>query len=306
MIETEEEENRDYLYILPGRYEENLSVTLGNLSIEGAGRELVTIFGKLGGYEILEDGIKRGTFRTQTVFVHGKDISIRNLTIENGAGQGTKVGQAIALYADGDRLLFEKLNLLGHQDTLFCGPLPEKEIEPGGFRGPLEHAPRINGRQLYRDCRIEGTVDFIFGSATAFFEECQIISVDPLLPGKECLGFVTAPSTPKGQAYGFVFSSCEFLGECPARTIYLGRPWREYARSVFVDCFMDVHIKEEGFHDWGKELSHTESYFAEIGSYGPGAKGERAFFVKQVSLEEKERFAKAAVLGDWAEKTGKR
>ena len=155
-----------------------LDITEPYITLVGAGADQTVITGSLGGYEILEDGLKRGTFRTQTVFVHTHDFTARDLTIENVAGPGHIVGQAIALYADGDRLCFENVHLRGFQDTLFTGPLPAKEVEPGGFRGPLEHAPRINGRQYYHNCTIEGSIDFIFGSATAYFKECTLVSRD--------------------------------------------------------------------------------------------------------------------------------
>ena len=294
----QEEKERDLICILPGVYEENLSVTLSHLSLRGAGRDLVRIVGKLGGYEILEDGIKRGTFRTQTVFVHGKDIEIRDLTIENRAGQGYLAGQALALYADGDELLIKNVDLLGHQDTLFVGPLPEKEIEPGGFRGPLEHAPRINGRQCYQGCRIAGTVDFIFGSGTAWFEDCEILALDQEREGQR--GFVTAPSTPRGQDYGFVFSRCRFGGTAPEGTVFLGRPWRDYGQTVLVDCELGPQICPEGWDDWGKELARRECLFAEYGSRGEGSNaGRRASFARILDREEAARFVREKVLEGW-------
>ena len=166
------------IHIAPGIYHEHLDITEPYITLVGAGADQTVITGNLGGYEILEDGLKRGTFRTQTVFVHTHDFTARDLTIENAAGPGHIVGQAIALYADGDRICFENVHLKGLQDTLFTGPLPAKEVEPGGFRGPLEHAPRINGRQYYHNCTIEGSIDFIFGSATAYFKECTLVSRD--------------------------------------------------------------------------------------------------------------------------------
>ena len=110
----------------------------------------------LGAKEILEDGKKRGTFRTYTFFVDADDVTLKGLTIENHAGPGTQVGQAIALYADGDRLVVDSCRLLGWQDTLFTAPLPPVEIEKDGFIGPKQSAPRRENRQYYKDCYIEG------------------------------------------------------------------------------------------------------------------------------------------------------
>ena len=287
------------IHIAPGIYHEHLDITEPYITLVGAGADQTVITGNLGGYEILEDGLKRGTFRTQTVFVHTHDFTARDLTIENAAGPGHIVGQAIALYADGDRLCFENVHLKGFQDTLFTGPLPAKEVEPGGFRGPLEHAPRINGHQYYRKCTIEGSIDFIFGSATAYFKECTLISRDEYrdeavtsrrntqVSYEEATShrsttstsdktstrnippirsYVTAASTPEGQKYGYVFADCTFTSDCPAESCYLGRPWREYAKVVLIRCKIGPHIKSEGWHDWGKEKSHDTALFAEYES----------------------------------------
>ena len=288
------------IHIAPGIYHEHLDITEPYITLVGAGADQTVITGNLGGYEILEDGLKRGTFRTQTVFVHTHDFTARDLTIENVAGPGHIVGQAIALYADGDRLCFENVHLKGLQDTLFTGPLPAKEVEPGGFRGPLEHAPRINGRQYYHNCTIEGSIDFIFGSATAYFKECTLVSRDEyrdelvtsrrdaqVSPGETVTSrrsttstsdeistrnippirsYVTAASTPEGQKYGYVFADCTFTSDCPAESCYLGRPWREYAKVVLIRCKIGPHIKPEGWHDWGKEKSHDTALFAEYES----------------------------------------
>ena len=130
--------------VMPGIYHEKLSLMRPNVTIEGAGAspsDTVISFGDYG-YEIMPDGIKRGTFRSYTFFVHAADVTLRNLTIENTAGDSKTHGQAIALYAECDRFVAESCRILGHQDTLFTGPLPPEEYEPGGFRGPTESAPR--------------------------------------------------------------------------------------------------------------------------------------------------------------------
>lgn len=123
--------------VMPGIYHEKLSLMRPNVTIEGAGAspsDTVISFGDYG-YEIMPDGIKRGTFRSYTFFVHAADVTLRNLTIENTAGDSKTHGQAIALYAECDRFIAESCRILGHQDTLFTGPLPPEEYEPGGFRG---------------------------------------------------------------------------------------------------------------------------------------------------------------------------
>ncbi|MDO4805131.1 MAG: pectinesterase family protein [Lachnospiraceae bacterium] len=284
--------------IAPDVYHEHLEVLQPFVTLCGAGPEETVITGSFGAFEILEDGLKRGTFRTQTAFVHTHDVTMRNLTIENTAGPGHIAGQAIALYADGDRLIFENVHLKGFQDTLFTGPLPPKEVEPGGFRGPLQFAPRINGRQYYRNCRIEGSVDFIFGSATAYFEGCTLVSLDEYAgaaSSPQIRGYVTAPSTPEGQEYGYVFAGCVFVGDCPEESCYLGRPWREYAKAVLINCRIGRHIRPEGWHDWGKARAHDTAYFAEYGNCYEGRcrdmpEGLRRHLKKEMlPLYEKER-----------------
>jgi len=270
------EQGRAAVRLAPGIYRENVSITRPDTVLIGAGQGKTVITGCLGAREPFGDGTTRGTFRTQTVFIHAHDVTVKDLTIENTAGPGRDAGQAIALYADGDRLLFDHVTLRGWQDTLFTGPLPPKEIEKGGFRGPLEFAPRINGRQRYVDCRIEGTVDFIFGSATALFDRCTLFSRDEYPGGnpEKIRGFVTAPSTPEGQSLGYIFRDCDFTGECPEGTCYLGRPWRDYAKAYLFDCRMGAHIRPEGWDDWGKENAHTTSVFAEHGSRYAGGESD--------------------------------
>lgn len=259
------------ILVHPGVYEEQVTVRVPGVTICGESRETTeqtVITYALGARTILEDGKKRGTFRTYTMFVDTPDVTLENLTIENGAGPGTEVGQAIALYADGDRLCVRGCRLLGWQDTLFTAPLPPKEIEKDGFIGPKQFAPRTKTRQYYEDCYIEGEVDFIFGGAMAWFENCTLFSKNV---DREIKGYVTAPSTPEGQRFGYVMSHCRFESNCPQETVYLGRPWREWAKVVLLNCEIGAHICAEGWNDWGKELAHETSFFAEYGCQGEGA-----------------------------------
>lgn len=218
------------IHIEPGEYRERVEIHRSHVTIEGETADSVRIVGSLGAKMPSEDGSgvdgTLGTFRTYTVLVDADDVRLENLTIENDAGDGREVGQAIALYADGDRLVVDACCIKGHQDTLFLGPLPPHEAKPGGFIGPKQYAPRRVGRQYFRRCRIEGDVDFIFGGARAYFEGCEIRSLNRDM---DVNGYVTAASTPKGEPYGFVFHGCSFTapdGVAPD-SVYLGRPWRE-------------------------------------------------------------------------------
>jgi len=248
--------------ICPGEYFERVTILTRGLKLIGEDPKTTKITYNLGAYEILEDGEKRGTFRSYSVLIDASDIYVENITIENSAGAGREVGQAVALYSEGDRVHYKNCVFLGHQDTIFTGPLPPVEKTHNGFVGPKEFSPRINGRQWFEDCYIEGDVDFIFGSASVLFTDCVICSLNRDM---EPNGYVTAPSTPEGQTFGYVFKNCDFISnECAPNTVYLSRPWREYAKSVFINCNYGPHIKPEGFHDWNNETAHITSYYAEF------------------------------------------
>jgi len=251
----------DEIFIENGVYRERVELQTSNISIKGQDNKKTVISYGLYAFMPMEDGSKRGTFRSYTAFIDAHDVTVENLTIENTAGSGKDFGQAIALYAEGEHLHFKNCRFLGHQDTLFTGPLPPMEYEHNGFVGPKEHAERINGRQLYEKCYIEGDVDFIFGSATAVFDECTICSLNR---DADPNGYVTAPSTPQNQKYGYVFWNCSFLSKgCDDETVYISRPWREYAVNVCINCKFGNHIKKEGYNDWNKPEAQKTSYYAE-------------------------------------------
>ena len=181
---------------------------------------------------------------------------------------------------------------------------------------PKQFAPRINGRHYYKNCYICGDIDFIFGSATAYFEHCTIesllrtktsaqsdalsdTSAFPLIQG-----YVTAASTPKGQAYGYVFSDCRFISkDCPAGSVYLGRPWRDYAKTILISCELGAHIHPAGFHDWNRKNTHETVCYAEYASYPATSDcrplSDQADFVQNLDEQQARHFARKLVLGDW-------
>ncbi|MCR4746696.1 MAG: pectin methylesterase [Lachnospiraceae bacterium] len=267
--------------LAPGKYQGPVTIDRPNLVIDGYDPETTIISGDLGAFEILEDGLKRGTFRTQTVFIDADNVRLKNLTIENKAGRGEEAGQAIALYADGDNLIFENCRFLGSQDTIFTAPLPEKEVEAGGFRGPKESAARKMTHQYYKNCYIEGDVDFIFGGGTAFFDNCEIFAL------KRDKGYITAASTPKGEKFGYVFYKCRFTSDSAEGSYYLGRPWRENAKTVILESELGRHIAKEGWHEWSGRCEAGGVYYAEYMSFGEGAADdERASYAHILNDEE--------------------
>lgn len=293
------------IHIGKGVYREKLTVSRPNVTFLGEASDRGDVVIVYGDYaqEIMPDGLKRGTFRTATVRIDAQDFKAAHLTFQNDSGFGYQVGQALALYTDGDRCYFEDCALLGGQDTLFTAPLPEKEFEKGGFRGPGEFRPRTMTRQMFRNCLIQGDVDFIFGSAIVYFENCEIYSRlqegKPFPEGSEKIyGYVAAPSTPESEKYGYVFKDCRLTGNCPPHSIYLGRPWREYAKTVFINCELGEHIHPEGWKDWNKP--HDHFHFAEYHSYGPGANPDaRADFSHQMSEAEAAEYTTENVLKGW-------
>lgn len=283
------------LLIHNGIYKEWLTITHPYLTLIGESTEHTILTYDLYARMPQADIGKLGTFRSYSCFIDTHDFTARNLTFENSSGKGPDVGQALAMYADGDRLFFDHCRFLGGQDTLFTAPLPPKEIEPNGFIGPKQSAPRLTGRHCYRDCYLEGDIDFIFGGATAYFERCEFHSKDI---GQPINGYVTAASTPEGQEYGYVMDHCRFTGSCPDHSVYLGRPWREFARTVLLNCEIGPHICEEGWHDWNKPYAHDTVFYAEYQSSGPSSDiKKRPGWVKSLTPAEAEHFARPLVLG---------
>lgn len=288
------------IHVDPGEYRERVEIRRPHVTLVGETADSVHIVGSLGAKMPSEDGSgvdgTLGTFRTYTVLVDADDVRLENLTIVNDAGDGRKVGQAIALYADGDRLVVDACCITGHQDTLFLGPLPPREVKPGGFIGPKQFAPRRVGRQYFRRCRIEGDVDFIFGGARVYFEGCEIRSLNRNM---DVNGYVTAASTPEGEPYGFVFHGCSFTapdGTAPD-SVYLGRPWREWAQTVLIDCWLGRHIKREGWWDWNKPATHETACYAGAILHGPA--GDTAGWVpwtRELDAAATARYAREQVL----------
>lgn len=233
------------IHLAPGTYKEKLVVPtwLTNIAFVGEGEKpedtVIT-------HDDHANINKMGTFRTYTVRVDGNDISFKNLTIENNAPQ---LGQAVALHTEGDRLKFENCRLLGNQDTVFTGG--------------------ENKRLLFDNCYIEGTTDFIFGPATAYFKDCLIHSKRD--------SYITAASTPPNVAIGYVFENCKLTADPEIQKVYLGRPWRPYAYTMFINCDMDKHIRPERWNNWGKKDNELTARYGEYGSKGPGAEGECAW-----------------------------
>lgn len=257
----------------PGVYHERPFLELTDYVITGAGMHQTILSAGVGGRDPWSGESKTGTFRSWTLFLGGNCARVEHMTIENTAGDGAEAGQALAVYADASRVCMIDVALYGNQDTLFTAPLPLAEREPNGFRGPREHTPRLDTKQYYRNCIISGNIDFIFGGANAVFDQCRIVP----LAHKSHTSYITAASTPQGKP-GYLFANCTIQGTCPEGTVFLGRPWRAYARVFWLHCYLSNEIAPAGWDNWSDPANEDSVHFGESGSFGPGAKENgRAF-----------------------------
>lgn len=257
-----------------GIYREKIYCEHADLAILGENREGTLLVWDDGAFHRNADGGKNGTFRSYTAFFSGGRVRVKNMTIANTAGDGAVHGQAIAAAVDAAEAAFENVALLSCQDTLFTGPLPERERQLNGFLGPKQHASRIPSRQYYKNCYIRGDIDFIFGGADALFEDCTLHCHNQ---GENRKGYIAAPSTQK-DGLGYVFFNCDIESEkAPAASFYLARPWRRYGKAAFLQCSMSNVIHPDGFDDWNDTENRTTCEFAEYNSSGQGAKTPRAF-----------------------------
>ena len=236
------------VFLSAGTYRAKLLLTVPGITLCGAGADRTRIVWDDYAKKPDEYGREYNTFRTCTVAVCAGHVTFRDLTIENDALSPGEKGQEVALSVLGDDFLAEDCVFCSTQDTLFAGPLPPDLIKR--YEGFLPDILRRDGhfRQVYRNCRIEGSVDFIFGCADALFDRCQIVSVQD---GRD-LGFVAAPAHTAEQTEGFVFRDCDFTcgDDVSDESIFLARPWRDYGLAVFENCRYGRHIRPEGFDNW--------------------------------------------------------
>lgn len=221
---------------------------------EGADKTVIT-YDKYAEKLWPDSDMKIGTSGSATMYIHSSYVTLEDLTVENSSGEGKGVGQAVALFTDGDFIFVHRCSLVGNQDTLYTYGRYGKD---GGIK-----------RNYYLDCYIEGTTDFIFGPSICLFENCTIHSKKN--------SYVTAASTLPGQKYGYVFRGCRLTADDSVKKCYLGRPWGAFAKTVFIECELGGHILPAGWHDWekpGKPDTKKNSYYAEYNCSGPGSVGK--------------------------------
>lgn len=225
------------LYIKNGVYNEKIELPATNTDVtfigESVDKTIITF----------NDHSGRGklnTFNSFTAKIVGNRFRAENITFSNAAGM---VGQAVALHVEADQAIFINCRFLGNQDTIYTGG--------------------ETARQLFVNCYIEGTTDFIFGPATAVFQNCEIRS--------KTNSFITAASTTQGKKFGYVFMDCKLIADSGVTKVYLGRPWRACAKTVFLRCTMDKHIAPDGWNNWGNPANEQSTFYAEYKSSGAGA-----------------------------------
>ncbi|HJR99703.1 MAG TPA: pectinesterase family protein [Flavobacterium sp.] len=252
------------IYIKNGVYNEKIELSANNTDVtfigESVDKTIIT-------YNDYSGRGKMGTFDSYTVKISGNRFRAENITFENTAG---RVGQAVALYVDADKAVFKNCKFLGNQDTVYNG---------GEY-----------SRQFFVDCHIEGTTDFIFGPATAVFKNCTILC--------KANSYITAPNTPHDKEFGFVFLDCNIGVTKEVDKMYLGRPWRAWAKSVFVNCELPKQIAPEGWDNWGNAENEKTVFFAEYECKGEGFRpNERASWTHQLNKKDIEKYTLKNILG---------
>lgn len=250
----------DHIHLGPGEYRQKCVIRTPRLLLTGEGADRTRIV--YGDYarKLHRDGLEYNTFRTFSLAVCADEVRIKGLSVVNDAFSPEKKGQEVALSVLGDQLIMEDSLLSSTQDTLFAGPLPPDLILRYDSFLPDELRRGAPLSQLYRNCLIKGTVDFIFGCGDARFLSCEIRS---LLDARG-KGYAAAPAHSLAQQEGFVFEDCRFTCEegVADGSIFLARPWRDYGLSEFRNCQYGPHITPEGFDPWqGTERDKTARFF---------------------------------------------
>ena len=229
------------LYIKNGVYNEKIELPANNTDVTFIGENVDSTIITWNDYS---GKARYTTFTSYTAKISGNRFRAENITFANSAGP---VGQALALYVDADKAVFKNCKFLGSQDTIFTGG--------------------EQSRQLFTDCYIEGTTDFIFGPATAVFQHCTIRS--------KTNSYITAASTTSGKPFGYVFIDCKIIADSSVNKLYLGRPWRANAKTVFINSDLPKAIAPEGWNNWGNADNEKTAFYAEYKNTGDGAKTDK-------------------------------
>ena len=285
--------------VKPGEYRERVVIDKPGLRLVGESQEGVVIADSRCAKDKGPDGLEKGTFLSFTLITLAPDVVVENLTVRNDAGDGSVAGQAVAVYAAGDRGVWRNCRMIACQDTLFCGPVMRKVLDDVGRADceaecvpSVSDSPMTHSRQYFENCFIRGDVDYIFGPYRCWFEGCTLYM-------NARGGWYTAANTPEGQPFGMVFHRCRLTGECVPGTGYLGRPWRRFARTLFLECEMDACVSWYGFMDWDEFRVVTDR----LGEWRTtGARADQSVrhpMQKRMTDAEARLVTRSAVLSGW-------
>lgn len=259
------------IYVRDGEYHEKVTVPRNKEKLHLIGESVAGTIVTYDDYALKTGptGYPMGTSATSTIFIYAPDFLAENITFRNTSGEGKEIGQACAVTVDADRVAFLNCRFLANQDTIYTF---------GKWQ-----------RQYFGHCIIEGTTDFIFGASTVWFEDCDIISRKN--------SYVTAASTPEGAEFGYVFHNCRLRHIDGVDKVYLGRPWRPFAKTVFINCELGDHILKAGWHNWDKKYAEKTVLYAEYGNTGPGADySGRVKWSRMLTPKEVRRYVPSVVL----------
>lgn len=252
---------RHVINIAPGTYTEQVRVNKPLITLRGTGstpNATVITFNQTS-----QPGNSLNNAST-AIQSQGRDFFAQNLTFANTAGQSA--GQALAMRVGADRAVFDNCRFLGWQDTL----RPE------------------TGRHYFNNCYVEGSVDYVYGKGQAYFEDCTLFSKSG--------GYITAQGREgPAETNGFVFHQATVTGSAGNDSVYLGRPWQLYSRSIFLESALGDLVHPAGWSIWSGNSNHLTAYFAEFGNTGPGSIGTRPSWTYQLDAAG----AQAYTLGTW-------
>jgi pectinesterase len=260
------------IFLKNGTYKEKLRLDSGKNFVTLIGEDkfntVITYDDHTG--KITPKGDTINTRTSATFVVKGNNFKAQNLTIQNDAG--FNAGQAVGLEVQGDKAIILNCRIVGNQDILFTN--------------------NDNSRQYYKNCYIEGTTDFIFGSSTAWFEQCHIHSKKN--------SHITAASTPKEHEFGYVFNDCILTGDSTLRNVSLGRPWRQYANVIYMRSYIGQHITSKGWANWNNTDNYKTTLYSEYNNYGPGSNtSSRVYWAKQLTEERAKSITVTNVFQGW-------
>ncbi len=248
------------IYLASGVYKQKIEIAANDVTVIGENRETTVITFDDYARKIHADGKEYNTFRTYSVCVTGNGVRLENLTVENSNTDPANKGQCVALSVNAKNFYAKNIDLKSTQDTLFMYPFPDDlVVRYRGFIPQKQLYAEGRALHIFEDCRIYGTVDFIFGCSEAYFKNCEIIS---LYDGRD-IGFVAAPAHPLAEEHGFVFLDCKILsGGAKKATNFLARPWRDFGKCAFINCRVDEHIQPELFDKWNDTERDKTARFA--------------------------------------------